>query len=88
MKAQGISNPYIAKSVIWQTLILVFIGMIIGLGLTIVSGIFFLGGFVPFAFNVLFYALISAGFILFSIIGGLFSVRTVTRIDPLKAIGA
>ena len=87
MKAQGISNPYIAKSVIWQTLILVFIGMIIGLGLTIVSGIF-LGGFVPFAFNVLFYAVISAGFILFSIIGGLFSVRTVTRIDPLKAIGA
>jgi putative ABC transport system permease protein len=73
--------------VIWQTLILVFIGMIIGLALTIVSGIF-LGEFVPFAFNVLFYAVISAGFILFSIIGGLFSVRTVTRIDPLKAIGA
>ncbi len=87
MKAQGISNRYIADSVIWQTLILVFIGMIIGLALTIVSGIF-LSGTVPFAFNPLFYAGISAGFIIFSIIGGLFSVRTVTKIDPLKAIGA
>lgn len=87
MKAQGISNKFVASSVIWQTLILVLIGMLAGLALTIVSGIF-LAGTVPFATNVLFYVGISAGFIIFSIVGGLFSVRTVTKIDPLKAIGA
>lgn len=87
MKAQGISNPFIANSVIWQTLILVTFGMLLGLALTLISG-FFLAGIVPFAINVLFYVGISAGFIIFAIIGGLFSVRTVTRIDPLKAIGA
>ncbi len=87
MKAQGISNRFVASSVIWQTIILVLIGMVIGLGLTIISGIF-LAGTVPFATNVVFYVGISAGFIIFSIVGGLFSVRTVTKIDPLKAIGA
>ncbi|HKM02366.1 MAG TPA: FtsX-like permease family protein [Bacilli bacterium] len=87
MKAQGISNRFIASSVIWQTLILVLLGMVVGLALTIVSGIF-LAGIVPFATNVLFYIVISAGFIIFSVIGGLFSVRAVTKIDPLKAIGA
>lgn len=87
MKAQGISNKFIVSSVIWQTLILVTFGMLMGLTLTIISGIF-LAGIVPFATNILFYVGISAGFILFSIIGGLFSVNTVTKIDPLKAIGA
>lgn len=87
MKAQGIDNKIIVGSVIWQTLILVLLGMVMGLSLTIISGIF-LSGFVPFATNVLFYVVISLGFIFFSIIGGLFSVRTVTKIDPLKAIGA
>jgi len=87
MKAQGIASSYIAKSVIWQTIILVFFGMIIGLALTIVSGIF-LAAVAPFAFNVLFYFGISVAFIAFALIGGLFSVRAVTKIDPLKAMGA
>lgn len=86
MKAQGISNPYIASSVIWQTLILVAIGMVIGLVLTLVSGIF-LASVAPFAINIFFFVGITFAFILFSIVGALFSVRAVTKIDPLKAIG-
>ena len=53
MKAQGISNFYIANSVVTQTFLLVFIGIFIGLILTIVSGIF-LGDIIPFAINTLF----------------------------------
>ena len=86
MKAQGISNRYIGNSVVQQTIILTGLGIAVGLVLTIISGIF-LGGFVPFAINPLFYAVITLAFFVFAILGGLFSVRAVLKIDPLKAIG-
>lgn len=85
MKAQGISNKYIAGSVVSQTFILTAIGILIGLVLTLISG-FFLAGTVPFAINILFYVVITAAFIAFAIVGGLFSVRAVLKIDPLRAI--
>lgn len=87
MKAQGISSFYISKSVLYQTLILVLFGIGLGFGLTMLSGLF-LADKLPFAMNFIFYLAISASFILFSIIGGLFSVTTVLKIDPLKAIGS
>lgn len=86
MKAQGISNLFIGNSVVAQTIIVTGIGVAIGLILTLISG-YFLGGFVPFAINPLFYIGITIAFFLFSILGGLFSVRAVLKIDPLKAIG-
>ncbi|MFA5421978.1 MAG: ABC transporter permease, partial [Bacilli bacterium] len=76
---------YIANSVVSQTFILTAIGIIIGLALTLLSGLF-LAGIVPFAINILFYAVITASFFVFAIVGGLFSVRAVLKIDPLKAI--
>ncbi len=86
MKAQGISNKYIGGSVIIQTFLLIIIGLLIGLMFTILTGIF-LSDFIPFAFNILFYLIITLAFLLFSLFGGLFSVRAVLKIDPLKAIG-
>ena len=86
MKAQGISNRYIGNSVVQQTILLTGIGIATGLVLTLISG-FFLGEFVPFAINPLFYGVITLAFFLFAIFGGLFSVRAVLKIDPLKAIG-
>lgn len=86
MKAQGISNWYIGGSVIIQTLLLVAIGLVVGLIFTILTGIF-LSDILPFAINVIFYLIITICFIIFSLFGGLFSVRAVLKIDPLKAIG-
>lgn len=86
MKAQGISNRYIGASVVSQTLTIVGIGIFIGFILTMTSG-FFLAGIVPFGINILFYIVITAAFFLFSVLGGLFSVKAVLNIDPLKAIG-
>lgn len=86
MKAQGISNGYIAGSVIIQTFILVLIGIVIGLLLTILTGIF-LGDIIPFAVNYLFYVIITAAFFVFALFGAMFSVRAVLKIDPLRAIG-
>ena len=86
MKAQGISNGYIGGSVIIQTFSLVAFGLVIGLALTALTGIF-LGEVIPFAVNILFYLIITAAFFLFALFGGLFSVSAVLKIDPLKAIG-
>lgn len=86
MKAQGISNKYIAGSVVLQTYILVLIGIVVGLILTIATGIF-LGDVIPFAINYLFYVIITASFFIFALFGAMFSVRAVLKIDPLKAIG-
>ena len=86
MKAQGISNGYIAGSVIVQTFLLVLIGIILGLALTVITGIF-LGEVIPFAINYLFYVIITAAFFLFALFGAMFSVSAVLKIDPLRAIG-
>lgn len=86
MKAQGISNFYIGNSVVVQTMLLVGIGVVFGLILTTVTT-YFLSDIVPLATNILFYLIITAAFFLFALLGGLFSVKAVLKIDPLEAIG-
>lgn len=86
MKAQGISNGYIGSSVVVQTLLLTGFGLVIGFALTVLTGAF-LGSIIPFAFNIMFYLIITAAFFLFALFGAMFSVKAVLKIDPLKAIG-
>ncbi|MER2173889.1 MAG: ABC transporter permease [Carnobacterium sp.] len=86
MKAQGISSGYIAKSVVAQTFLLSTIGVGIGLILTVITSLV-LPATVPYSSNVLFIAGITALLILVAVLGALFSVRTVVKIDPLEAIG-
>jgi putative ABC transport system permease protein len=85
MKVQGLSNAFVASSVVEQSLLLTVFGVAIGLGLTLLSGLF-LAGKMPFAVNALFYAGITVAFLLFSVLGALFSVRAVLKVDPLQAI--
>lgn len=86
MKAQGISNSYLAKSVMAQTFILAVIGVVIGLILTILTGAF-LPSAVPVSFDYLTMIVYGVILIAFSILGALISVYTIVKIDPLKAIG-
>lgn len=86
MKAQGISNRYLANSVIAQTFLLAAIGVTVGFGLALLTGAF-LPDVVPVAFDIgtmLIYGLV---LIVVAIAGAVFSVLTIVRIDPLKAIG-
>jgi putative ABC transport system permease protein len=85
MKVQGLSNAFIAFSVVEQSLLLTVFGVAIGLGLTLLSGLF-LAGKMPFAVNTLFFVGIAVAFLIFSVLGALFSVRAVLKIDPLQAI--
>ncbi|MFV0559602.1 MAG: ABC transporter permease [Enterococcus sp.] len=86
MKAQGISSRYIANSVLLQTFLLAFIGVTIGLLATIGTSLV-LPAAVPFQVNWLFFMGITASMLVVAILGAFFSVRSVTKIDPLKAIG-
>lgn len=86
MKAQGISNGYLSRSVIAQTFLLATVGVVIGFVLTIITGAF-LPSAVPVAFDLITMLIYGLVFIVVAIMGAVFSVLTIVRIDPLKAIG-
>lgn len=86
LKAQGIPSAFIARSVIAQTFLLALIGVSLGLLGTVLTGLG-LPAAVPFQSNWLFFAGIAASMLIVAVLGGLFSVRAIVKIDPLKAIG-
>lgn len=86
MKAQGISNLYLANSVIAQTFILASLGVIVGFVLTLITGAF-LPSAVPVSFDILTMIIYGVILIFVAIMGAVFSVLTIFKIDPLKAIG-
>lgn len=85
MKVQGIANSFIAKSVLWQTLFISLIGVSIGVGLTVLSAVF-LPPTVPIRINWLFFGIIGVFMIIVAVLGAIFSVSAVAKIDPLDAI--
>ena len=86
MKAQGITGGFIARSVVAQTFILSFVGILLGLLGTVGTSLV-LPDAVPFQSNWLFFGVISLLMLVVAVLGALFSVRTIVKIDPLKAIG-
>ena len=86
MKAQGISNGYLSRSVIAQTFLLAAVGVAVGFALTLITGAF-LPSAVPVAFDFITMLIYGLVLIVVAIMGAVFSVLTIVRIDPLKAIG-
>ncbi|HEA6009610.1 TPA: ABC transporter permease [Staphylococcus aureus] len=86
LKAQGFTNGYLANVVISQTLILALFGAAFGLLLTGVTGAF-LPDAVPVKFDVLTLLVFAIVLMIVSVLGSLFSILTIRKIDPLKAIG-
>ena len=86
MKVQGISNGIIGISVLSQTFLLSLVGSILGLVGTWGTSLV-LPSAVPFLGNGLYYSIIFVSLIIFSLVGTLFSVLAIRKIDPLKAIG-
>lgn len=86
LKAQGFTNGDLVKVVLSQTFVLALIGTVIGLILTLVTGAF-LPSAVPIKFDILTLMLFGIVLILVSLLGSLFSIVTIRKIDPLKAIG-
>lgn len=86
LKAQGFTNGYLARAMLSQTLVLSVIGTIIGLVLTLITRAF-LPEIVPIKFDVITLLLYGVVLILVSLLGSLFSIFTIRKINPLKAIG-
>lgn len=86
LKAQGFTNGYLANVVISQTLILALFGTAFGLLLTGVTGAF-LPDAVPVKFDVLTLLVFAIVLMIVSVLGSLFSILKIRKIDPLKAIG-
>lgn len=85
LKAQGIQNQYLIRSIFIQTLILVILGLILGLALTIIT-LLALPADVPTSYAWSIYGLVSLLMIFFSLWGAFFSGQLISKIDPLQAI--
>ena len=85
LKAEGVPSGYIARSVMAQVVLLSVFGLVIGAVLAIATGLA-LGTKVPFAINPVFFGGIAGLFLICAAIGGVASVRSVTKIDPVEAI--
>lgn len=86
LKAQGFTNGFLMKMVLAQTFILALIGSLIGLILTLLTSLM-LPKAVPIQFDVVTLIIFGIVLILISLLGSLFSVLSIRKIDPLKAIG-
>lgn len=86
MKAQGISNKFIVDSIIKQSFIIGVIGILLGFGLAYGTS-FILPNTMPFSVALNLWIIYSVILLAVTIIGSLFSIRTVTKVDAMKAIG-
>lgn len=86
MKAQGISNGFIAKTIIAQAFLVGLIGVCIAF-VTAFGTSFILPKAMPFSFELKQWLLYSGILLIVTVLGGLFSIRTVTNVDPISAIG-
>lgn len=86
MKAQGVPTAYIARAGAAQTLIITIAGVGIGLVAAVISGLA-LAPKLPFEIEPRLFALVSVAFVVFTLLGSLFPIRVIARIDPIRAIG-
>lgn len=85
MKAQGISTAYIIRGGAAQTFTLASLGVGLGFGAVVLTSLA-IGNNVPFKIEPTLYATVTAGFIIFIVMGGLIPTRMISRIDPIEAI--
>lgn len=86
MKAQGIRNSFIAKSLIAQSFIVGIIGVGLALLLAFLTSLV-LPTAMPFAIDWIQWLLYSLILIGVAVLGGVFSIRTIAKVDPITAIG-
>lgn len=86
MRAQGISSKTLVNSIVVQALIL----GVIGVGLGLIANqltVLILPAAMPYANNGMLVGGFSIGLLIMVILGSVFSIRQILKIDPIKAIG-
>ncbi len=86
MKAIGASNGFIAKTIVSQVFLLSLVSILIGVALTYATAAILPDG-MPFNLDVKLVVTYGIVLLLISVLSSLFSVRKITKIDPLTALG-
>ncbi|WP_165006949.1 MULTISPECIES: ABC transporter permease [unclassified Enterococcus] len=86
MKAQGVRNSFLAKSLIGQSFLVGFAGVVLAVCMAYLTS-WILPAAMPFAVNWPQWVIYSGGLIIIAMIGGVFSIRTIAKVDPITAIG-
>ncbi|MFF5706109.1 ABC transporter permease [Streptomyces sp. NPDC012794] len=88
LKALGASTPYLLRDALGQAVVMLAIGTGAGTGLAAGAGVLIGGGDVPFVLDAA-TVLVPAGImILLGALGAALSIRRITAVDPLTALGS
>ncbi|MET7378728.1 ABC transporter permease [Streptomyces sp. NPDC005526] len=87
LKALGASTPYLLRDALGQAVLLLVAGTLSGTALAVAVGALVRGGDVPFALDVPTVLVPAAVTVLLGVLGATLSVRRITAVDPLTALG-
>lgn len=82
LKIQGVSNKVLSKSLLFQSFVIASVGVLLGVIFTLLTTLI-LPKTMPFQLNILFCASISFIMIIMTLLGAIFSMRSIKSIDPL-----
>ncbi|MGW0468978.1 ABC transporter permease [Streptomyces sp. NPDC003027] len=88
LKALGASTPYLLKDALGQAVLMLTAGTLLGTGLAVAVGALVSGGDVPFVLEPLTVLGPAAVTIGLGVLGAALSIRRITAVDPLTALGS
>ncbi|MFE0734926.1 ABC transporter permease [Streptomyces sp. NPDC058855] len=88
LKALGASTPYLLKDALGQAVLMLTAGTLTGTALAVGAGALIAGGDVPFVLEPLTVLGPAAVITVLGILGAALSIRRITAVDPLAALGS
>ncbi|MFI8326608.1 ABC transporter permease [Streptomyces sp. NPDC085529] len=88
LKALGASTPYLLRDALGQAVLMLVAGTLLGTGLALGIGALVSGGDVPFVLSPLTVLGPAAVIIVLGAVGSALSIRRITAVDPLTALGS
>lgn len=88
LKALGASTPYLLKDALGQAVVMLALGTGAGTALAVGSGALISGGDVPFVLDAATVLVPAAIMIALGVLGAALSIRRITAVDPLTALGS
>lgn len=88
LKALGASTPYLLKDALGQAVVMLAVGTGAGTALAVGAGALISGGNVPFVLDAATVLVPAAIMIALGVLGAALSIRRITAVDPLTALGS
>ncbi|HEY9372049.1 ABC transporter permease [Streptomyces sp.] len=88
LKALGASTPYLLKDALGQAVLMLAAGTLLGTAFAVGFGALISGGNVPFVLEPLTVLAPAAVMIVLGVLGAALSIRRITAVDPLTALGS